>query len=191
MLSVPVVERNTTSAERGTLVRSLDIYLNDHYAGAVVGVELARRRTRGATNEEEARSLRELTAEIDEDRRSLRKIMASLDVDVSLHKAWAAWIGERLTRLKANGSVLTVSPLTKLIELESLRLGVEGKASGWRSLLVVAQHDSRLDSAAIERLHERAQGQLEVLEGLRVHHATELLSGADPRAGMDSTEPAR
>jgi hypothetical protein len=171
-------------------VRSLDIYLNDHYAGAVAGVELARRRTSGASSDEEAGLLRELVKAIDEDRRSLREIMASLGVDVSLYKAWAAWIGERLTRLKPNGSVVSVSPLTKLIELESLRLAVEGKASGWRSLLVVARHDSRLDTAAIERLHERAQDQLELLEGLRMHHAAEVLAGANPRSGTDSTDTA-
>jgi hypothetical protein len=43
-------------------------------------------------------------------------------------------MGEKAARLKLNGHLLARSPLSSLEELEMLRLGVEGKAAGWRTL---------------------------------------------------------
>lgn len=52
-----------------------------------------------------------------------------------------------------------------------MRLGVEGKASLWRSLRTVASTDPRLDGAAVDRLLDRARRQADVLEELRVRAA--------------------
>ena len=38
----------------------------------------------------------------------------------------AGWVAEKAGRLKLNGSLLTYSPLSRLVELEGLSLGVEG-----------------------------------------------------------------
>jgi hypothetical protein len=43
-------------------------------------------------------------------------------------------MGEKAARLKLNGHLLARSSLSSLEEVEMLRLGVEGKAAGWRTL---------------------------------------------------------
>jgi hypothetical protein len=71
------------------------------------------------------------------------------------------------------------SPLSSLVELEVLRLGVEGKAAGWRTLRSQADRDSRLDSVRLDELIARARAQAVVLEELRVRAADEIVSLAD------------
>jgi hypothetical protein len=88
-------------------------------------------------------------------------------------------IGEKAARLKPNGYVSGRSPLSSLVELEMLRLGVEGKAAGWRTLRSLAGRDSRLDSARLDELIARARGQAEALEELRVRAADQIVSLGD------------
>ena len=73
--------------------------------------------------------------------------MATLGIPVRTYKVYAGWIGEKAGRLKFNGRLFTRSPLSRLEELELLRLGVEGKAAGWRTLRVLADTDQRLEPA--------------------------------------------
>ena len=86
-------------------------------------------------------------------------------------------MGRREGRLKLNGHVLSRSPLSGLEETEMLRLGVEGKAAGWRTLQVVAQRDSRLDAGQLDELLARAARQSDTLETLRVSIAEQVLTG--------------
>jgi hypothetical protein len=101
--------------------------------------------------------------------------MAALDLPVRAYKVYAGWIGEKAGRLKLNGRLLGRSPLSSLEELEMMRLGVEGKAAGWRTLQVVADTDSRLDRARLLELIARAKSQLELLEDLRVRAVRALV----------------
>jgi hypothetical protein len=152
----------------------LAIYLNDHLAGATGGVELARRVARA----EESAELNRLADDIEEDRATLAAVMRRLDVRIDPVKVAAGWLGEKAARLKLNGRLLTRSPLSTLIELEAMRLGVEGKAAGWRTLRTIAARDQRLDTAEFDRLIERADQQVEALEEMRVA-AAQLLAGAN------------
>jgi len=84
-------------------------------------------------------------------------------------------MGEKAARLKLNGHLLARSPLSSLEELEMLRLGVEGKAAGWRTLRVLAGTDKRLDPRRLDELIARAQRQAELLEKLRVRAAGQVI----------------
>ena len=64
-------------------------------------------------------------------------------------------------------------PLSSVIELESLLLGIEGKRAGWRVLRRQAQVDQRLDPAQLDDLTARADQQVETVEGLRIEAAAE------------------
>ena len=154
----------------------LGIYLNDHLAGATAGSELAHRVARSHQDREEAISLRRLAAEITQDRSALLGIMALLGVTVRAYKVGAAWIGEKAGRLKFNGSLRARSPLSDLEELELLRLGVEGKAAGWRTLRAQADTDTRLDAGHLDELICRASRQAGQLEELRVRAASRVIS---------------
>lgn len=153
----------------------LGVYLNDHLAGSTAGLELARR-TAASAEPQFATVLRGLVAEIAEDRSALLAIMATLGIPVRGYKVFAAWAGEKLGRLKLNGHLLSRSPLSSLEETEILRLGVEGKAAGWRTLRALASRDSRLDAGHLDDLLARADRQSNALETLRATIAEQALT---------------
>ncbi len=154
----------------------LGVYLNDHLAGATGGLELVRRLAGAERDWSGGPELTRLADEIAADRVSLRSIMASLEVSPALVKTWLGWIGEKVGRLKPNRRVLGRSPLSRVIELELMRLGVEGKLAGWRTLLVVAEHEPRLSVEQLDGLVQRATEQSATLEELRRRAATEAFA---------------
>jgi hypothetical protein len=146
----------------------LQIYLNDHLAGATAGLELAKRtlsENRGAPFEP---MLARIAEDIGEDREALRELMIRWGVRIRPWKTAAAWAVERVARLKLNGAVRGYSPLSRLLEVETLLLGVQGKASMWRGLLALADQDPRFESTRLLALLGRAEAQLASLESLRV-----------------------
>jgi hypothetical protein len=166
-----------TETAQHTRQNLLGVYLNDHLAGSTVGMSLARRMAASAEpGSERATVLSRLATEITEDRSALLRIMAALDVRVRGYKVFAAWAGERAGRLKLNGHLLTRSPLSDLEETEILRLGVEGKVAGWRTLRKLADRDSRLDAGRLDDLIARANHQASVLESLRSSTAERVLT---------------
>lgn len=154
----------------------LGIYLNDHLAGAVAGSNLARRLAASEREENKADILDRLATEIAEDRVALQEVMAELDVPVRLSETWASWTAERIGQLRLNGRVFRRSPLSRVLELEAMRLGVEGKAAGWRMLRAGAAADDRLDRGRLDALIDRAQAQIVSLEQLRIEAATDVFS---------------
>lgn len=149
----------------------LAIYLNDHLAGATIGVELARR-LRGSNegDREFGPALAEVCAEIEADRETLKAAMDALGVGQSKLKPLAAVLGERLGRLKLNGRLWGYSPLSRLDELEMLQIGVAGKRRLWRAL--EHTHADDLSGFELGELAERATGQLRRLEALHLKAAS-------------------
>ncbi len=157
----------------------LGIYLNDHAAGAVGGIELARRIEKSHRGTPAHAPLEHLSGEIAEDRRSLLHIMGTLSIGVQRYKGYGAWAAEKVGRLKLNGRLFRRSPISDVLELEALRLGVEGKAALWRTLRALANHETRLDLQQLNELAARARQQIETLERLRMQAAVEAFSGAE------------
>ncbi|MHB9856661.1 hypothetical protein [Streptomyces sp. YIM S03343] len=153
----------------------LGIYLNDHLAGSTVGAGRSEFMARSHRDPPFAEPLRHLAGEISEDRRTLLRIMRSLDVPRRRYKVAASGAVERLGRLKSNGRLYRRSPLTLVIELEFLRLGVKGKELGWRTLRALAEEDDRLDEQELDGLITRAERQMNTLEELRVRAVRDVL----------------
>jgi hypothetical protein len=158
----------------------LGIYLNDHLAGATGGTQLARRAAGGAGGTAASGALRRFAAEVAQDRATLLQVMLALGIPVRRYKVYAAWIGEKAGRLKFNGHLTSRSPLSSLEELEMLRLGVEGKAAGWRTLRARPPPPPRLDPGQLDELIARAQRQSGLLEELRVRAAADVIAAARP-----------
>jgi len=149
----------------------LAIYLNDHLAGATLGVELARRLRAGNRDDPEfGPVLAEVCAEIEADRETLGAVMDRLGVGRSKLKPLAAVLGERLGRLKLNGQLFGYSPLSRLDELELLQIGVAGKRRLWRAL--EHTHAGDLQGFDPGALAEQATEQLRRLEALHLKAAT-------------------
>jgi hypothetical protein len=154
----------------------LGIYLNDHLAGSTIGLELARRARGSNKSNEYGDVLDRIAREIDEDRETLKALMESLEIGHDRLKVGGAWIAEKLGRLKPNGRLLSYSPLSRLVELESLALGISGKLSLWEALREVAAEDARLDLEELGRLAERAERQRKEVWRLRQRAAREAFT---------------
>jgi hypothetical protein len=131
-------------------------YLNDHLAGATVGRELSKRAAGSNSGTPLGEFLEKLHEEIVEDRRTLLEVMGALD-------------GERIGRLKPNGNLLSYSPLSRVVELEGLALGVQAKAGLWRALALL--DDPRVEGFDFAALESRAKRQHRGIEGHRIEAA--------------------
>jgi hypothetical protein len=150
----------------------LSIYLNDHLAGATAGVQLARR-LRGSNRDEPGFSgpLGEICAEIETDREILTETMERLGISRGTVKPAAAWLGEKLGRLKPNGQLTGSSPLSRVIELELLLIGVTGKLRMWRAVELAWGENIAIDFGRLSERAERQRSRLEELHDAAVHRA--------------------
>jgi hypothetical protein len=146
----------------------LGIYLNDHLALGVAGRELVRRAARQNEGTELGGFLGRLAGEVAKDLETLRAIVERLEIPVSRVKGPLALVAERVGRLKPNGQLRGYSPLSRYIELESLALGIEGKALLWANLRDLAGVGDRLEGIDLDALIERARRQRDELEGHRL-----------------------
>ena len=137
--------------------RYLPIYLRDHHAAGSAGARLARRVAENVNPEIVGQpGLLAICEEIAADLRTLEAIMAGEGVGPSRVKDAAAIAAGELGKLKSNGHLRRRSPLSDVIELETLMVGIKGKAALWKSLAQVLPH-SEVD---FEALQERAARQL-------------------------------
>lgn len=149
----------------------LSIYLNDHLAGAVVGVELAKRTLRSNRGNDLGAYLEGLVPELVEDRGTLRSVMHQLGARTSRVKPAFGLVAERMGRLKLNGQVSGYSPLSRVLELEGLTMGIQGKLSLWRNLGDTPGLPARLQGIDLAQLAARAERQQAGLEPHRVEAA--------------------
>jgi hypothetical protein len=136
----------------------LATYLNDHLLGSTVGTELAQRAARENQGSELGAFLAGVAREIEDDRETLLALMSELGVKPDQLKVAAGWIAEKLGRLKPNAQLRGYSPLSPLVELEGLLIGIEGKLAMWQVLAEVAEQVG-LDRARMEELSARAERQ--------------------------------
>jgi hypothetical protein len=159
----------------------LHVYLNDHLAGATAVVELAERAAKNNEGTELGDFLTGLAREIDLDRDELQRLMGELDVSRNAIKAAGAYLFEKLSQMKANGQITGYSPLSRVIELEMLHMGITGKVQLWGAMREV--FGPALGDFDFERLLERAKQQRDGVEERRVAAAREAFG--------ESVQPAK
>lgn len=156
-LRPPVVVRD---ADAHTL---LTVYLQDHHAGSVGGLELAKRCARNNPEEPIGGFLRELIAGLEISQDMLEQVMAHQDIAPSPVKSPLAVVAERVGRVKLNGQLVGYSPLSRLEELEALSAGVETQHNLWRTLEALPTGSLPPEVDAEERV-ARTRKQREELE---------------------------
>ncbi|RAJ68912.1 hypothetical protein K378_01801 [Streptomyces sp. Amel2xB2] len=163
----PSGDRDRTDAVH-PLREPLAVYLNDHLLGATAGGELARRVAKQHARSPAGGTLVRVADEIAEDRGALLRVMLRLGVPPRRYRMAAGWLLEKAGRVKSNGFLLRRAPLSSVLELEALRLGVEGKRLMWQALRGLdGPRSSLLDDAELARLLNRAHEQAEALEDLQ------------------------
>jgi hypothetical protein len=143
----------------------LGIYLNDHLAGSKAGLELARR-ARGANEDDEefGAPLARICDELEAERETLAALMDDLEIRRDPLKPAAAWAAEKFGRLKLNGQLIGYSPLSRLVEMEGLLIGITGKRQMWKAL--AQSFGPRRGEIDFEQLAEQAEGQRDVVRDL-------------------------
>lgn len=148
---------------------ALSTYLDDHLAGATAGLELARRTASNHAGTPAEALLRELIDEIADDRQTLIELQMRLGLKPSPIKAAAGWAAERMARLKLRHAMTHERRLSRLLELETLSLGIAGKLALWRSLK--ASIETLPPGIDLNDLIERAEHQRAGVERCRLDDA--------------------
>ncbi len=148
--------------------KAMDVYLNDHLAGAVLGSNLAEQ----IRSENQGTALGELmeslAPEIEEDHQTLIDLMDRMGTSRNPVKQATTWMAEKASRPKFSGLTSNEPELGAFMAVESLTLGVQGKACLWKTLKQVAGQYEPLASLNLDALIERAQAQHDALERERI-----------------------
>jgi hypothetical protein len=154
----------------------LGIYLNDHLAGSAAGVELAEKLHENNKGTGFGNVMAALHHDIEEDRATLQALMERLEIGRSPVKQAAGWMFEKLSRLRLNPVLTKSADLTRLLETETLSLGIEGKLAMWLALKEAAAADSQLAATDYDRLIDRARQQRRTLEPHRLAAAVQAFT---------------
>ncbi|HVF13308.1 MAG TPA: hypothetical protein VM942_01845 [Acidimicrobiales bacterium] len=154
---------------------TLSSYLGDHLAGSKAGIELVE----NIQSENEGTPLgavmRQLATEIESDSETLESIMARLGIEPSRVKQAVGWMGERLSRLRLSETVTRSAHTTRLMQLETLSLGIEGKRLLWKVLQQVPQAGPGGGGIDVDfdfdRLVTQAESQRQQIEPFRLEAA--------------------
>ncbi|HYX43663.1 MAG TPA: hypothetical protein VE760_01385 [Acidimicrobiales bacterium] len=157
---------------------ALDVYLNDHLAGAAAAVDLAERLMANNAGTPLAAHLEGLSREIEADRATLSAVMERLGVAPSRPKQVAGKVLETLSRFRLNERITGSPEVTRLMEIETLSLGIEGKGSLWQSLQQVEAARPELSGFDLPALLARATAQRSGLEPFRLEAAATALGPA-------------
>jgi hypothetical protein len=147
---------------------SLGTYLNDHLAGATFGSDLADQLASETEGSELHATLAQLASEIREDRQTLSDLMDRLGADKNPVKQATTWLAEKGSRVKLAGLSSGEDRFGVFMGLETLSLGVEGKASLWITLCDLRDRYPELTTVDLEELEARARSQRNVLEAARL-----------------------
>ena len=156
--------------------RSIDVYLNDHLAGATFGADQARQLEGRAEGTDFQPEMSRLAADIEADLDTLTGLMDRIGATRNPAKQVATWVAEKASRLKLTGVTSGNDELGTFLSIEALALGVEGKASLWTTLLEVRGHYPELASTDLDDLLRRAQRQRRVLRTERKAAARRALT---------------
>jgi hypothetical protein len=149
---------------------SFQVYLHGHHAGARAAVRTVAQQARRHTGSPLGELLTELATEIREDHEALRDVIRRLGLKPSTLRDLAASAAALAGRV-ALWAERPGESQALLIGLESLSLGIEGKAALWRALRAAAGSDPRLQGVDLDDLEKRAVDQRERLEPFRVEAA--------------------
>jgi hypothetical protein len=101
--------------------------------------------------------------------------MEQLAVTPSALKVGTVRVAEFVGRLKLNGRIFERSPLSSVVELETLVVGVRGKEALWTAL---QRADMSLEDVDLDVLVESARAQGVELEALRLRAAMKAFAPA-------------
>jgi len=146
---------------------SIEVYLNDHLAGATAGVNLVEQAADRHRSDDLGEFFAPLAAEIKADLETLETLIEDMNVDKSASKVALAEVGSKVAAPKFNAEGAGNKHLGDFVTLETLSIGVEGKRCMWVALQAVADAYPELGALDLSALEGRAQNQRDQLESKR------------------------
>jgi hypothetical protein len=156
---------------------NLGTYLNDHLAGSTAALELLEHLTQQHAGSGIATLASGLHGEISADRKVLEDLIARIEVSESAARKATSWVMEKFARLKLRMDDPSGGAFYLLEAFEALSLGIEGKASLWRTLLVVSAEVTALRGPDYSQLLERAEAQRDRIEPVKLDMARKAFAG--------------
>lgn len=154
----------------------LVIYLQDHDAAAGAGRALARRCADSNSGNQLGAYLRStFLPELRSDHECVVALLESVGATPSRVKRIALRVGEFVGRAKPNGRVWRYSPLSRVVELESLIAGVHAKQRLWTAIEKLSEAHPSLPDVSGHK--ERAETQLTELQR---HHVGAIEAAFNP-----------
>jgi len=149
----------------------LEIYLNDHLALMVGEMQLAERSRGSNRGTPLGAFLWRLTRELEGQRSIVGDVLTRIGASESSLKQGVAWFAEKLGRLKLNDSLLSYSPLSRVLELEALAAAAQERIALWDTLDAIAGSDHRLDGITFSWFRDQSQEHLRELHTRRRYAA--------------------
>ncbi|WP_434591283.1 NAD-dependent epimerase/dehydratase family protein [Brevibacterium sp. 1718] len=140
-------------------------YLSDHLTGATAGAERIERMAADFVDTPVFAALSELVAEIRGEHLYVQHLIGQLGLRRRRLAEAVSWAGERVGRLKSNGSLLKRSPMTLVLEAELMRSAVVGKLGMWQTLEDNAEALG-LDAQQFRAFAQKAEHQRGVLDSV-------------------------
>jgi hypothetical protein len=167
--------------------KALRIYLQDHLAGSVMGIRLARNCETENRPSAVSGFVSKLLPEIEDDQHTLEEVIDRVGGKPSRTVRAAAWMVERMTLLKFNQALRGHPDLKRFEQLEGLLVGVRGKQALWHTLHAI--QDERLADVDFESLAERASNQIERIERHRIEAGYSAFRDGECADGQPASEP--
>jgi hypothetical protein len=146
----------------------LSTYLNDHLGASVAGIELTRRCLSNNTDSELGKFLETFLLTLQDNQVHIRKLLRRLGAPESVAKKLGGWTIEKIGRLKLNNAILRYSDLSRVIELETLLVGLQAEISLWSVLEKYRSTDARFEGIDLKLLRTQSE---DMREGLKEHHS--------------------
>jgi hypothetical protein len=165
--------------------KPMDVYLNDHLSGAMLGSDLAEQIQDMSEGTPLHAVMDSLASQIEEDRQSLMDLMDRMGASQNPVKQATSWVTEKATRVKFTGISSGEPELGTFLAVEALTLGVEGKVSMWKAFKAIQDEYAALAETNLDELLERAQAQHDTLERERIAAGKRALAKQEA-AGTDA-----
>jgi len=160
--------------------RAIDTYLNDHLGGAKFGIDLAEQIRDSHEGTPLGDAMKALATEIEQDRQALLELMERIGTQPNPIKQATGWLAEKVSRVKFASTMSGAPDHGAFMALETLALGVDGKASMWRALKEVAGDYPSLATTNLDELITRAEAQSTILEHEWVVAGRRALGNPEP-----------
>ncbi len=149
----------------------LNVYLNDHFAGAQMGLELLA----ALRKIDDSNFWSEIEKEIIADRDELERLIGTIGSEPSTFRRAGAWLSEKATEVKLRVDDRSAGALRRLELIEALAIGIHGKQALWSALRVAAERAPELGRLDYPRLIARAEAQRSAVEARRLQAAVAAL----------------